>query len=211
MSVFRLSNLVRAPLLDAAEKWIFAAVFAFFASRMMQAYLLTGSLASILYTLDQLVVLVFILIRRSPKELSLRLDDWAVGFLGTLLAVLIGPPGDNPLVPEVIVFVFLSAGFAIHVSAKLTLRRSFGVVAANRGIQASGPYRLVRHPMYLGYVVSQMGMLLAGPTPLNTVVILGCWMIFLGRIVAEERLLSRDPDYLALCAVTRWRLIPGIY
>ena len=55
------------------------------------------------------------------------------------------------------------SGFVLQLSAKLTLRRSFGVVAANRGVKASGPYRLVRHPMYAGYALTHVGFLLAGP------------------------------------------------
>jgi len=211
MFVISAPRLWRADLLDIAEKYIFAAVFAFFAWRMLAAYAETGSFVTILYLLDQLAVLAFILLRRPPKELSLRVDDWAVGLLGTLLAVLIGPPGDSPLAPEAVVWAFLLAGFAIHVSAKLVLRRSFGVVAANRGVKASGPYRLVRHPMYLGYILSQAGMLLAGPTLANVTLIAGCWLLYVGRIIAEERVLSRDPAYRDLSATTRWRLIPGLY
>lgn len=211
MSVTSAPRLWRADLLDAAEKYIFAAVFAFFAWRMITAYSETGSLITILYLFDQLAVLAFILLRRPPKELSLRFDDWAVGLAGTLLAVLIGPPSGAMLAPEAVIWAFLLAGFAIHVSAKFALRRSFGVVAANRGVKASGPYRLVRHPMYLGYIISQAGLLLAGPTLANVTIILGCWVLYVGRIIAEERVLSRDPAYRELSSTTRWRLIPGLF
>ena len=35
-----------------------------------------------------------------------------------------------------------------------SLGRSFGVVAANRGIKSRGPYSFVRHPIYLGFLVA---------------------------------------------------------
>ena len=37
---------------------------------------------------------------------------------------------------------------------KLSLGRSFGLMPANRGVVSTGMYRLVRHPIYLGYLVT---------------------------------------------------------
>lgn len=211
MSTVINSRLAKAAFLDAIEKYIMAIVFAFFSYRMILAYIITGSPVTLFYMADQLVVLVFILIRRAPKELSLRVDDWLVGLGGTLMPILISPPSGTPFAPFVVVFGLLALGFAIHVSAKFALRRSFGVVAANRGIKASGPYRLVRHPMYLGYVVSQIGILLAGPTLHNILIVGMCWVFFVLRIIAEERVLSRDEVYRDFALRTRYRLVPGVY
>jgi len=211
MSETTATRVFNAAVLDAAEKYIMAGVFLFFAYRMIDAYLVSGSPVTLIYFADQLTVLVFILLRRSPKELSLRVDDWAVGFAGTLLALLIGPPSGTPLVSPIVVTLFLAVGFATHFSAKLSLRRSFGVVAANRGVKESGPYRLVRHPMYLGYIISQIGILLAGPTLANVAVVAGCWALYVMRILAEERVLTRDSAYQEFSARTRYRLVPGIY
>ena len=211
MSEARAARLMSASVLDATEKYVLASVFVFFTYRMIHGYVETGSPVTLIYLVDQLVVLAFILIRRPPKDLSLRVDDWFVGFAGTFLAILIGPPGGNAIAAPVVVVALLGIGFLIHLSAKLALRRSFGVVAANRGVKASGPYRLVRHPMYLGYIVSQLGILLAGPTAANVAVVAACWALYVFRIVAEERVLLRDEAYGAFAAKTRFRLLPGIY
>lgn len=202
---------VGAPLLDAVEKYVMTAVYILFAYRMISAYGETGSPVTLIYLADQLTVLVFILLRRSTKDLSLRLDDWIVGVAGTFFALLISAPSGSPLVPPFVITGLLMGGFAIHVSAKLALRRSFGVVAANRGVKATGIYRLVRHPMYLGYAVSQFGLLLAGPSTYNIAIIGLCWLLFVKRIEAEERLLSQDKSYRDFAAHTRYRLLPGIY
>lgn len=53
---------------------------------------------------------------------------------------------------------------ATHVGAKLCLWRSFGLVAAHRGLKAGGLYAVVRHPMYAGYVISHVGYLLVAPS-----------------------------------------------
>lgn len=201
----------RVTVLDSAEKYIMATVFIFFAYRMIHGYFDSGSIVTLIYLADQLVVLTFILLRRPPKELSVRIDDWILGFSGTLLAILISPPSGAPLAPPIVVTGLLFTGFAIHVSAKFALRRSFGVVAANRGIKATGVYSIVRHPMYLGYCVSQIGVLLAGPTLANALIVASCWVLFIMRINAEERLLLRDEAYRVFAERTRYRIMPGIY
>lgn len=201
----------RADHLDRFEKFAASAVFVFFAYRMVHAYIGTGSMITLIYFFDQLLVLGFILARRASKDISLRLDDWLYGFAGTLLAVLLGPPSGQALVPTAVLPAILLLGTFIHLWAKLTLRRSFGVVAANRGVKAAGPYRIVRHPMYLGYVISQTGFFLAGPTLENTTIIALSWIAYVLRIIAEERLLMQDPAYRSFAATTRYRLVPGLY
>jgi len=79
-------------------------------------------------------------------------------------------------------------------------------------VVSTGPYRLVRHPMYAGALVFMLGVPLA----------LGSWWgllpwvalaaIILWRLLEEEAYLSRNlPGYTDYCARTRYRLIPRIY
>ena len=107
--------------------------------------------------------------------------------------------------------VLLLSGLAVQVWAKLTLRRSFGIIPANRGVKASGPYRFVRHPMYLGYVTVHIGFLVLSPNLWNLVVYGVSFAIQIVRIRAEERLLGQDPAYAAFQTRTRYRLLPGVF
>jgi protein-S-isoprenylcysteine O-methyltransferase Ste14 len=98
----------------------------------------------------------------------------------------------------------------------------------NRGIVTWGPYAIVRHP---GYFAKNMFWLLT-LIPLfvpnthalgftwSAYVLYHAWLIwgFLGwgmlyflRAITEERLLMRDPDYVAYCKKVRYRFIPGVY
>ena len=72
-------------------------------------------------------------------------------------------------------------------------------------------YKLVRHPMYAGYLLIHIGILLLMPTALNFLIYAISWSAQIPRLLAEERLLSKDPVYRGLVAKTRWRLIPGVF
>lgn len=200
-----------ANALDIGERYIFLVVYGFLAWRMVGAFQATASPIPLLYLLDQLVVLAFLLVRRRSTEMSLRPGDWIIGFCGTLLPILVVAPSGEPLAPFPVVLGFMLSGLVIHVLAKLSLRRSFGIVAANRGVMSAGTYNFVRHPMYLGYMISHIGILLAGPNVLNLSAILACWGFLILRIAAEERVLTQDAAYRELCKRTRWRLIPWVY
>ena len=99
------------------------------------------------------------------------------------------------------------AGLLLHLGAKLSLRRSFGIVAADRGIKIEGPYRLVRHPMYLGYMLVHLALLLAGPLWWNATIFALTWILLSanlggGKGSQPERRLPRLPGQNALPALS---------
>ena len=85
-------------------------------------------------------------------------------------------------------------------------------IAEGQHVISTGPYAIVRHPMYAG------GSLLFLGTPLA----LGsCWGLLafaavlpalIWRLLEEEKFLSRSlPGYTEYCAKVRWRLIPRVF
>jgi protein-S-isoprenylcysteine O-methyltransferase Ste14 len=90
------------------------------------------------------------------------------------------------------------------------LGRSFGIVAAHRGLRTDGPYRLVRHPLYAAYLITYVGYLLSYPRLVNVLIVAVTTVVMVARAVAEERLLADDPEYRAYRERTRWRFVPGI-
>lgn len=198
--------------LDKFEKYVLILVFSILGYRMIQSYARSGDISALVYLFDQSLVLLFIVIRRQTEDITLRYDEWFVGFGGTLLPLLLAPAAiGSALVSPGVSIPIILVGLCIHLAAKLTLRRSFGVVAANRGVTAAGPYTIIRHPMYAGYVIVHIGFLLAGPSLYNVILIAMCWSLFVLRIRAEERVLSEDPSYREMMQRTPYRLVPGVY
>ncbi|MGE8141565.1 methyltransferase family protein [Novosphingobium sp. NPDC080210] len=156
-------------------------------------------------------VMLFVLIRRPTTAISVRPGDWMLAITATAGPLLI-MPGPNPwpaLAPLGIALVLF--GNLFQVWAKLSLRRSFGIAPANRGIKISGPYRFVRHPMYAGYLVTHIGIFLLMPSLLNLAIYVVSWWSQTLRLLAEERLLGLDPAYQEFSKNTRWRMIPGVF
>jgi steroid 5-alpha reductase family enzyme len=163
----------------------------------------------VLLLLSEGMVVALLLIRRPTDRISTRGLDWLLAGGGTFIVLLVGQGGaplHGPLGA-----VLMLVGLVIHVGAKLSLFRSFGVVAANRGVKAGGLYRLVRHPMYAGYMLTHVGFMLVAPSLWNLAVYAAAWAFLVARIYAEERVLSEDPKYLELKARVRYRLLPGVF
>jgi len=89
-----------------------------------------------------------------------------------------------------------------------SLGRSFGIAPADRGLVTGGAYRLVRHPMYAGELLSFVAITLSNPIPWNGILLTAIILMFILRIGWEERILK---GYAAYCRRVRWRLLPGIW
>jgi len=197
--------------LDLVEKFLVATFMAVLASRLVPVVVATHALPPLLLLISEGVVVLFILLRRPTEDISRRGGDWFVGLAGTLLPLMAIAPEGRSLIAIAACETVMIAGFLLQLSAKLTLRRSFGVVAANRGVKASGPYRIVRHPMYAGYALTHIGFLLSGPTWWNVAIYGSTLVIAVRRILAEERVLGVDPAYEALRQKVRYRLLPFVF
>ena len=170
---------------------------------------LSPSLTNMLLCVSEMIGVFFIVIRRSGP---IRLGPLAVlaAFCGSAFPLLVRPGGQH-LVPATASTACMILGLGLSIASKLYLNRSFGLVAANRGVKIRGPYRFVRHPMYLGYMLTELGFLLANATSWNLVVYLAAWSFQVLRMGEEESLLNNDDAYRTFAARVRNRLIPGVY
>jgi protein-S-isoprenylcysteine O-methyltransferase Ste14 len=76
----------------------------------------------------------------------------------------------------------------------------------------SGPYRFVRHPMYVGVIVNQFATPLILGSMWAYVPALAIAVLFIVRTALEDRtLLNERPGYSEFAEVTRYRLLPGVW
>jgi protein-S-isoprenylcysteine O-methyltransferase Ste14 len=102
-------------------------------------------------------------------------------------------------------------GMIISEGSRIYLGRRFGLLPANRGVVSTGPFALVRHPIYLGWIVLSIGFVMTYPTPRNIALLIITLPCMIWRIGLEERLLGEDPEYRSYCESTHYRLIPFVY
>lgn len=170
------------------------------------------------------------LLRTNPALLTRRMkmreaelqQRWVMGIMSMLLIILFGLPGFDrrfgwSSVPTWLVIasdLIILMGYLLFV---LTLRENEYAartveVEAQQQVITTGPYAIVRHPMYVaatlmfGFSALALGsywaLLPAALLPLLLVV----------RILNEEEVLRRDlPGYAEYCKSVRYRLLPGIW
>ena len=154
---------IPARLADRAEQIIAALFYAWLVWRLLSGG--RPDVKAVAVLAAEATILLFLLLRRPTDLLSLKLGDWLVAVVGTCAALLVRPSA--PAIDASIGLVLMLLGTGVAIASKLALRRSFGLVAANRGIKVGGLYGLVRHPMYAGYIVSHLGILLMWPSLWN--------------------------------------------
>ncbi len=178
---------------------------------LVQRVVHSGNPFAPLLLLSESAVLFFVLIRKPTEAISVRPGDWMLAITATA-APLLMLPSDNlfPAIAPLAVSLWL-VGNVLQVCAKLALFRSFGVAPANRGVKISGPYKLMRHPMYAGYLLVHIGYMLLMTSWVNALIYAIGWWAQIKRLLAEERLLSEDVAYQEFKKTTKWRLIPGVF
>jgi len=165
----------------------------------------------LLVTIDHTLNVLLLVIARLPREVDRRPHVVALTIAVTAYPALAVMAPGAPAIPRIYALLAMLAGLLFELAAKLSLGRSFGLVPANRGLARGGPYRLVRHPMYLGYLVLHGAWLLAQFSPRNAALYALLIVLVVIRIVLEEQLLQRDPDYRAYAERTRHRLVPWVW
>jgi protein-S-isoprenylcysteine O-methyltransferase Ste14 len=211
MALIASRDAARATKLDMVEKVLVSILLAVLAARLVPDALGEGNALPLLLVGSEAIVVAFVLLRRRTQDISLNWQDWLFGLAGTVAPLLVMASSGKPIVPIELCATLMILGISFNLWAKMTLRRSFGVVAANRGVKISGPYRLVRHPMYAGYTLTQIGFLLSGPTLWNFCIYALALGLQIARMRAEERVLMKDPAYSAMAQRVRFRLLPLVY
>jgi protein-S-isoprenylcysteine O-methyltransferase Ste14 len=107
--------------------------------------------------------------------------------------------------------VLVIIGACLSLASLVSLGRFFGVRPALRGLATRGTYRVVRHPLYLAYVLQDIGYNLQEWSVGTLMLVAAGWASLVYRIHAEERVLSHDRNWADYAGRVRYRLLPGIW
>jgi len=174
----------------------------------------TFAIADWIYVLQHLIVLGIALTRRHPKVWDYSMtSSIAVGaayvYPYAQVIYLRWSPGDVAWPAGGLALVTFAAGLSLV--SLLAMGRRFGVRPALRDLVTSGPYRFVRHPMYLSYILADVGYNLQEWNFVTIVLVLVGWASLVYRIHAEEQILSQHARWPAYVALVRYRLFPGLW
>jgi protein-S-isoprenylcysteine O-methyltransferase Ste14 len=174
----------------------------------------TFTIADWIYVLQHILVLGIALTRRPPLQYDHSVPSRAAITVAytypyAQVVYLRWVPGESGWPVAGLVLVILAA--CLSLASLLILGKRFGVFPALRGLETRGPYRLVRHPMYLAYVIADIGYNLQEWNSGTALLVMAGWASLLYRIHAEERILSQDPKWSPYAALVRHRLIPGLW
>ncbi len=155
---------------------------------------------------------VLFLVRHLPQRklsgIMPRLVAALAGNLGYTLLFLPQVPAAKPiLVGSTLLSTVGLAGCVISVAY---LGRSFSIFPQSRRLITGGPYKFIRHPLYLAESITLFGTSWQFEQPWALLLFLVCFAFQFPRMTYEERVLRETyPEYEAYDKTAR--LIPGIY
>jgi protein-S-isoprenylcysteine O-methyltransferase Ste14 len=188
-------------------KLMTAAALGYFAWRVLSSFLQLGHAVLLLVLAAELITVGLVLAAPRPKNVALTARSILLTNAATLYFLFVS----LQVLSNTAVGLLMLFGILLQIASKLTLGRSFGLLPAVRGIVVRGPYRLVRHPIYLGYLCTHVGFFCFSMSWHNLLVFAVLYACQIGRILEEERLLAQSDEYRPYMQQVRYRLIPGLY
>jgi protein-S-isoprenylcysteine O-methyltransferase Ste14 len=160
-----------------------------------------------------LLLAAAVILRARPSGRARGIEPRISAFIGAFLvyAIPFCPRRELPVVGEIASTVLILGGSAAAVFTLLRLGRSFSMMAEARRLVTSGPYRFVRHPLYLAEELAVIGMFLQFSSLWAALLLTAQIAFQLRRMGNEEAILAETfPEYAMYRRKTA-RLIPGLY
>lgn len=145
----------------------------------------------------------FLFLTRRTEAASAPMTRKLTAWLAAVL-----PFGLQPAVQENGWLALAFAGVVFSLWGLASLGRSFGIAPADRGLVTHGAYRMVRHPMYAGELLSFGAVTLSNLNAWNGLLFCVIVFVFVLRIGWEEQTLN---GYAGYGQRVRWRLVPFVW
>jgi protein-S-isoprenylcysteine O-methyltransferase Ste14 len=109
-----------------------------------------------------------------------------------------------------IALFLIASGSTVVVTSLLFLRRAFSVTPQARFLVTAGPYSLVRHPMYVGNILSLLGLALLIDSAAAAGLVIICGGLQVARALYEEQILQANFSGYADYKARVGRFIPRL-
>ena len=162
-------------------------LFSVTATELVILFLLTPTfaIADWIYVLQHLVVLGVAFTRLNPTA-----RDYSIASTTAVIVAYAYPYAQVICLRESpgyvarpgVGLVLVTFAACLSIVTLLTLGRLFGIRPAVRGLATNGPYRFVRHPMYLSYILADIGYNLQEWNFVTLLLVLVGWPALLYRI-----------------------------
>lgn len=154
-----------------------------------------------------------VLLRTRPSAKATGLEPRVSALVGSFMmyGMMLFPRHGLSLPGEIVSTLLTTVGSAGAVVALWQLGRSFSIMAESRQLVTAGPYRFIRHPLYVAEQIATVGVFMQFASIYTFLLLAGHITFQLRRMHNEELVLSsRFPEYAAYSQTTA-RLLPGIY
>jgi protein-S-isoprenylcysteine O-methyltransferase Ste14 len=157
-----------------------------------------------------IVVFIAFIIRIDPVDRSRGFKEIIIPLIGSALPFGLLKTYPTPWIMADLnrltaVFAWMSLATFFTAWGMWTLRRSFSITVEARSLVTKGPYRLVRHPVYLGEVFAAVSVVMWRWSWVNAGILAMFIIVQMSRARWEENKLKRIfPEYKELMAKSLW-------
>ncbi len=177
---------------DIAGKYVGSAAMALFGIIALVRWYESTLLFFLLLAFRDFLAAFFFLIRKDAVATA-GWKESLIAYISAAMPLMYSADFSNPLffTPATAILtsnILSIVGFLLVVLATIDLGDCLGVAPANRGkVVKSGVYKYLRHPMYVGYVVAEVGFVHL--SLVNVFLLLVSVLLYMERISKEKRII----------------------